>query len=102
MIYKGQKVLDGTLESIQKKYGQDTIRIQSEGGIGVLNGIRGVDRINDFGQMQEIRMKGEIDNQELLSAIMSRTRVLKFEVTSPSLNDIFIRIARPEKNESNE
>jgi len=26
MIYKGRKVLDGTLESIQKNYGQDTIR----------------------------------------------------------------------------
>ena len=102
MIYKGKKVLDGTLVSIQKSYGQDTIRIQSEGGISMLEGIPGIEKLNDFGQVQEIRMGSGIDAQQILSAIMAKTRVLKFEVTSPSLNDIFIRIARPEKNEQNE
>jgi ABC-type uncharacterized transport system ATPase subunit len=32
---------------------------------------------------------------------MRETRVLKFEVTKPSLNDIFIRIAAPERKEEN-
>lgn len=102
MIYKGKKVLDGTLESIQKTYGQDTIRIQSEGGAGLLKEISGVEKINDFGQIQEIRINSKVDNQEILKGIMERTRVLKFEITSPSLNDIFIRIARPDKTENNE
>jgi ABC-2 type transport system ATP-binding protein len=102
MIYKGRKVLDGTLESIQKTYGQDTIRIQSEDGVRILDGIPGIEKINDFGQVQEIRMNNEVDNQQILAAVMAKTRVLKFEITSPSLNDIFIRIARPEKNETNE
>src|SRR5947209_3310027 len=30
MIYKGKKVLDGTLESIQAKYGSDTIRVRMD------------------------------------------------------------------------
>jgi ABC-2 type transport system ATP-binding protein len=102
MIYKGSKVLDGTLVSIQKQYGQDTIRIQSEGGINVLDGIPGIEKVTDFGQIQEIRMNNKADNQQILSAIMARTRVMKFEIASPSLNDIFIRIARPEKTENNE
>jgi ABC-2 type transport system ATP-binding protein len=102
MIYKGRKVLDGTLESIQKTYGQDTIRIQSDGGIKVLEGINGIEKINDFGQIQELKMKKDTDNQKILSAIMKKTRVMKFEIASPSLNDIFIRIARPEKTENNE
>ena len=102
MIYKGKKVLDGTLESIQKSYGQDTIRIQSEGGVRILDGIPGIEKINDFGQLQELRMSYGADHQELLSSIMAKTRVLKFEVAAPSLNDIFIRIARPEKTENHE
>jgi len=102
MIYKGRKVLDGTLESIQKNYGQDTIRIQSEGGVRVLDDISGIEKINDFGQVQEIRMSNATDNQQILSEIMAKTRVLKFEITSPSLNDIFIRIAGPEKSENHE
>ena len=102
MIYRGKKVLDGTLGSIQKKYGQDTIRIHSEGGVHILEGIPGIEKINDFGQIQELRMNPGADSQQILSAIMSRTRVSKFEIASPSLNDIFIRIARPEKTEANE
>ncbi|RPH33759.1 MAG: ATP-binding cassette domain-containing protein [Bacteroidales bacterium] len=98
MIYKGKKVLDGTLESIQKQFGQDTIRIQMEGGVSMLNGIAGIEKINDFGQIQELRMIPGTDSQQILSDIISKTRVTKFEIASPSLNDIFIRIARPEKN----
>ncbi len=41
MIYKGKKVLDGTLLSIQEKYGSDTIRIQAEKGSSVYAKYRG-------------------------------------------------------------
>ena len=102
MIYKGRKVLDGTLQSIKDQFGKDTIRVQLDGGKRVLDEIPNIDKINDFGQIQEIRMKAGSDPQEILSAIISKTNVTKFEITSPSLNDIFIRIARPEKNENHE
>jgi ABC-2 type transport system ATP-binding protein len=102
MIYKGKKVLDGTLDSIQKTYGQDTIRIHSEGGARILDGLTGIEKVNDFGQVQELRMSPGYDTQRILSDIMTKTRVMKFEIASPSLNDIFIRIAGPEKNDNNE
>jgi len=102
MIHKGKKVLDGTLDSIQKSYGQDTIRVQLEGGVKILEGISGIENINDFGQVQEIRINSLADSQEILSNIMEKTKVMKFEIASPSLNDIFIRIAKPEKNENTE
>jgi len=102
MIYKGKKVLDGTLESIQKKYGQDTVRIQSDGSVHELEGIPGIEKINDFGQVKELRMITGTDPQQVLMAVMARMRIMKFEIASPSLNDIFIRIARPEKTETNE
>lgn len=102
MIYKGKKVLDGTLESIQKQYGQDTIRIQTDGGMHVLKGIEGIERINDFGQMQELKMNPGADSQKILRDILSQTKVNRFEITAPSLHDIFVRIARPEKTEDHE
>ncbi|MBU1950259.1 MAG: ATP-binding cassette domain-containing protein [Candidatus Eisenbacteria bacterium] len=99
MIFKGRKVLDGTLSSIQASYGHDTVRIRSEGGASVLEGIPGVERIQDFGKMQELRMVKETDPQKVLAEIISRTRVDRFEVARPSLHDIFIRIAGPEAKE---
>jgi len=101
MIFKGKKVLDGTLTSIQDDYGSDTIRIRTDDGIAVLKNLNGVDKINDFGQLQELRMAPDCDPQEVLAAIMSRTRVSSFDVVRPSLNDIFLRIAGPEAREVN-
>jgi ABC-2 type transport system ATP-binding protein len=101
MIFKGKKVLDGTLASIQDQYGSDTIRIRTENGAGVFDGIRGIDKINDFGQEQELRLAQGTDPHNVLSDIMSRTRVRRFEIAKPSLHDIFVRIAGPEAREVN-
>jgi ABC-2 type transport system ATP-binding protein len=100
MIFKGRKVLDGTLESIQNEYGADTLRLSCEGGAPAIGDVNGVAKVNDFGQIQEVRMTEGVDPQDILRAIMSRTKVSSFEVTKPSLHDIFVRIAGPEAREA--
>lgn len=95
MIFKGRKVLDGTLTSIQDEYGRDTLRVSAQGGMSVLQGLEGVEAVNNFGQVQELRMAKGCDSQRLLAEIMSRSRVRSFEVAKPSLHDIFVRIAGP-------
>jgi len=102
MIFKGQKVLDGTLVSIQDKYGSDTLRIRTEGGISTLQNLDDVEKITDFGQLQELRLDPENDHQKILSEIMSRTRIYSFELAKPTLYDIFLRIAGPEAKEDND
>jgi ABC-2 type transport system ATP-binding protein len=99
MIFKGRKVLDGTLEAIQAEYGHDTLRISAEGGASRLQGLDGVEKIRDFGRVQELRMKKGADPQQILATIMSRTMVRNFEISEPSLHDIFVRIAGPEAEE---
>ena len=102
MIYQGRKVLDGTLHSIKDLYGQDTMRLQTDLGVEALSGIGGIDKVNDFGQLQEVRLLPGADPQKILEQVIARTRIDRFEMSSPSLEDIFIRIARPEKNNSHE
>ena len=91
MIHKGRKVLDGTLDEIQSRFGLDTVRIQTEGGLSALEGLADLDEITDLGNLQEVRWAG--DPQELLESLLKRTRITRFEVTRPSLHDIFVRIA---------
>jgi len=100
MIFKGRKVLDGTLSAIQDQYGSDTIRVRIEGNGTLLANLPGVERVNDYGQSQELRMSDGCDPQQVLAAIMSRARVRQFELARPSLNDIFVRIAGPEAQEN--
>ena len=100
MIFKGKKVLDGTLTSIQDMYGSDIIRIRTEDGSSALHDLKGVEKINDFGNMQELRMAPNFDPQEILNSIISQTRVRSFDIVKPSLHDIFLRIAGTEAKET--
>jgi ABC-2 type transport system ATP-binding protein len=102
MIFNGKKVLDGTLASIQDQYGSDTIRIRTENGAAAFSSIAGVEKVNDFGQLQELRIARDVDPQQIVSQVMARTRVTSFELTRPSLHDIFVRIAGPEAVEVND
>lgn len=95
MIYKGKKVLDGTLDSIKDQYKQDIIRVQVDGNGFDPHALPGVEQVNDFGRMQELRVGSKADTQEVLKALMGQGRVRHFEIARPSLHDIFIRIARP-------
>jgi len=94
MIYKGKKVLDGTLDAIQEQYGADTLRVSVDGGREFLERLDGVEHVRDLGQYQELRFAG--DPQALLRELVAKTSVQRFELARPSLHDIFLRIAGPE------
>lgn len=96
MIFRGRKVLDGTLESIQAEYGQDTIRVRTDGSDGAFAALPGVVRVNHYGRYTELRFDPQTDPQNVLQELVRRTRVEHFELTRPSLHDIFVRIAGPE------
>ncbi len=100
MIFRGRKVLDGTLSSIQDQYGADTIRVRVDGGAALLRGLPGVEAVDDFGQSQELRLAAGSDPQQLLAELVRRTRVQSFEITRPSLHDIFVRIAGEDGKEA--
>lgn len=100
MIFKGNKVLDGTLTEIQDKYGDDTLRVRTEAGMAAMTDLQGVTKVEDYGQIQELRLTQDRDYHDVLSEIMTRTRIKSFELAKPSLHNIFVRIAGPEAEEA--
>jgi ABC-2 type transport system ATP-binding protein len=97
MIYKGEKVLDGTLNEIQASYGNDTVRLRVPEGARALEGLPGIERVLDMGKYLEVKLQG--DSNKFLASLMQRTHVQLFEEARPSLHDIFTRIANPQEEE---
>jgi len=89
MIFRGRKVLDGTLTAIQSQYGEDTVSVRTTAGNGALHNLPGVIRVNDYGRDQELRLTPGSDTQELLSELVRRTRVERFEITRPLIARYF-------------
>lgn len=105
MIYKGRKVIDGTLEAIQDDYGQDVVRLRLEDGKGnsrELERLPEVEHVNDFGQLQELRLADNAHTQRLLARLMEIGTVRHFELSRPSLRDIFVRIAGPDAGKASD
>jgi ABC-2 type transport system ATP-binding protein len=98
MIYKGRKVLDGTLDQIRNQYAHDMVRARVDGmDDRTFSGLPGVESVTNHGNIAELRISKGADTQAILQTLLTRGRVEQFEVTNPSLQDIFIRIAAPTK-----
>jgi ABC-2 type transport system ATP-binding protein len=95
MIYRGKKVLDGTLDSIQARYGEDTLRVRTPAEARDLHGLPGVEIVNDYGREKELRLARGADPQAVVREVVARAAVERFEIVRPSLHDIFVRIAGP-------
>ncbi len=102
MIYRGRKVLDGSLDEIRSAYGTDTLRVRIALNGKTLDGLAGVANVSDFGRYQELRVENGADTQAVLAELMRRGRVDHFELAQPSLHDVFVRIAGPESVERND
>jgi ABC-2 type transport system ATP-binding protein len=97
MIYNGKKVLDGTLQQIQRDHGGDVVRVRLDWPAGSdrqLGNLPGVMKVTDLGNIQELSLQSGTDRQQLLSLLMQRGKVEHFELTRPSLRDIFLQIAK--------
>lgn len=94
MIFRGKKVLDGTVAEILDEHGQDLIRVRTDLGRAAFDGLEGVVELIDHGNEQDVRWRG--DAQDLLKTLLARTPVHHFGRTRPTLHDIFVRIAAPE------
>jgi ABC-2 type transport system ATP-binding protein len=98
MIYRGRKVLDGSLESIQSTYGQDTLRLGFRDGTMLAEGqLPGVSHIRHLGRFWEMRYTGDVP--AILRTAAGLGELDHFEVVHPSLHDIFVRIAQPDPEE---
>lgn len=94
MIFRGRKVLDGTLADIKSRYGADTLRFRTgSGDANRLAGLPGVESVRDLGRVQEIRLTPTASPQEVLRQALEVDTVHSFEIAQPSLHDIFVRIA---------
>ena len=91
MIDKGKGVLQGQLADIKRRFRGNTLVIESDDPLGNL---MGVSSVKQEGPRTEVVMtEGTTPQQVLEQLVKQKVAVTRFEVATPSLNDIFIRIA---------
>jgi ABC-2 type transport system ATP-binding protein len=90
LINRGKAVLQGELKQIKANYGKNNVQIEYEGDGNFLEQTKLVGSYNNYGNYVEVRLAPGADPQQLLHAIAERSRINKFELMEPSLEEIFI------------
>lgn len=91
LINKSKRVLGGSLREVKESYGTNLIAFRGSNAEQVLSDKRLVSKVVSHADEQELHLADGLNPQTLLKALIeSGAAIAKFEVTEPSLNDIFI------------
>ena len=92
LINSGRKVADGTLEELQSGEETRSVLIASEDDLSFVSSLPMVQSVKTNGRSVEVLLNDTHSPQELLEALVARTRLTRFEVKQPSLAEIFIHL----------
>jgi ABC-2 type transport system ATP-binding protein len=94
MIHKGQSVLYGELAKIKSRYRGNSVLVELEGELPQLEGIT---EKHEYRDHVELFLDSETSPRKILEQLMDReAKINRFEVSTPSLNDIFIQLVEKE------
>jgi ABC-2 type transport system ATP-binding protein len=91
MVNNGHAVLYGNLREIKAKYRTNSVIVDMEGEPGDVPGVAGRRTHKDY---IELILDGKTTPQQVLERLVERGLTIhRFEVATPSLNDIFLEVA---------
>jgi ABC-2 type transport system ATP-binding protein len=93
LIHRGHLILSGSMSEIKSSYPRNRVHITFEGGDGFLRN-PAIESLKRFPGMAEIKLRPSPnladDAQALLANALQCARVTRFEVSEPTLEEIFI------------
>lgn len=90
LINRGQKLLEGPLADVKRSYGHNSVTIRFEGDGSFLTELPQVASSKVSGRELFLRLNDGADPNAILREASGRLTIQKFEVSQPSVHDIFV------------
>jgi ABC-2 type transport system ATP-binding protein len=94
LIHRGLAVLQGDVREVKARFGRDRVQIvfsDSTDG-AVLNGHALVQSLERYESYMQVKLAKGADAHALMVDVVKQSRISRFEVMEPSLEDIFIEV----------
>jgi ABC-2 type transport system ATP-binding protein len=105
LINHGKEVVSGRTESIKEQFGKRTVIVEYDGDGEFMRDLSFVENITRYPRWIEVELTEGTPPDELLREIAGTVSVKRYELTTPSLHSIFIRLVgskeQPEPGEAN-
>jgi ABC-2 type transport system ATP-binding protein len=90
LIHRGQVVLSGDLDKVRHSFGSNSLHVEFDGDGSFLGALPGVATSAILNNSAELVLDQDADAQTILQASVGRIRIRRFELATPSLEQIFI------------
>jgi ABC-2 type transport system ATP-binding protein len=98
MIHRGRKVLDGPVQTIKTQTARRAIRLTCYGDSAFIKDLPYVERVREYGNDLEIYLRAGTGPGQLLRDAVDRVEIARFDVSEPSLYDIFLAEVAPDRS----
>ncbi len=92
LINKGKVVLQGDLNEVKQRYGQNTIHVEFDGSGAFLSAMPIFKKTLLYENSAELLLSDGLTPSEVLRDLSQRLAIRKFEVREPSLQSIFLEM----------
>jgi len=98
LVDHGKAVLYGRLDEIRRKFSGNAVTVHTTEDLPVLPGVEKTERVNGS---QKLTLSSETHPQEILQRLVEANISLDgFNISTPTLDDIFIEVVRDRRNPS--
>jgi ABC-2 type transport system ATP-binding protein len=88
-------VLYGELEAIRRRYAGHAVLVRGDGELPAISGVELIEPHN--GAMKLSLLPGTSPQDVLRSLVLQDVRLERFEIATPTLDEIFIRVVQGER-----
>lgn len=92
LINRGTIVLEGSVKQVKQRFGANALHLEFDGDGRFLSALPFVQKATVYENYAELTLNGEVTSKELLTALMPKLELRKFEFVEPSLNSIFLQV----------
>ncbi len=91
LINSGQVVLKGSVRDIKKQHGRNSVHLEFDGDGAFLKSLQGVRNAIVYEHSAELELLDGVGTGAMLSSLIGKVDLRKFEIREPSLHSIFLQ-----------
>ncbi len=91
LINAGKVVLKGSVRDIKKQHGRNSVHLEFDGDGAFLKSLEGVGNALVYENSAELELLDGVNTNTILSSLLGRIDLRKFEIREPSLHSIFLQ-----------
>jgi ABC-2 type transport system ATP-binding protein len=92
LINRGKIVLEGTIKQAKQRFGTNSLHLEFDGDGKFFSSLPFVKKATVYENYAELSLNGDVSAKEILTAVLPKIELRKFEFVEPSLNSIFLEV----------